>query len=96
MFGSAELVVEGNQNSAAVKNRIGRDQPLRLVGHDDRGAVIGLEIGVLQGTCQRRRDLSEVRVGETSLLFSRSTSIRQVSFGQRATASRNAAPKLAY
>ena len=68
MLGRGQLVVERNQHAAAIENGIGRNQPLRLIGHDDRGAVAGTELGVLQSARQRQRHFLEVGIGEAGLL----------------------------
>ena len=41
MFGGGKFVIERNKNAARKKYRVRRNQPLGLIGHDDRGAVPG-------------------------------------------------------
>ena len=48
MLSRGQLVVERNQHATAEENRIRRDQPFRLIGHDDRGTVPGFEFGILK------------------------------------------------
>ena len=43
-----ELVIEWNEHAAAIENRVRGDQPLGLIGHDDRRAVARLEARFLQ------------------------------------------------
>ena len=44
MLGGREFVIERNQDAAAEENRVGGNQPFRLIGHDDRGARAVREI----------------------------------------------------
>ena len=39
MFGGGEFVIERNENAAREKYGVRRNQPLGLIGHDDRGAI---------------------------------------------------------
>ena len=57
VLGRRELVVERNEHTAGEEDRVGRDQPLRLIRHDDRGAIARREAGILQRTSQRMRPL---------------------------------------
>src|SRR5579863_8841575 len=68
MLDGAEFVIEGHQHTAAIENRIRGNQPLRLVGHDDRRAIAGFELSVLQSASQGQSDLFEIGVGESGLL----------------------------
>ena len=63
-----ELIVERHQHPACIKNRICRQQPLRLIGHDDRRAITRLEVSILQSPRQGQRHLFEIRIGEAGLL----------------------------
>ena len=64
MFGWRQFVIERHQHAAAVKNGVRGNQPLRLIGHDDRGAVAGIELGILQRARQRLGNIFEVGVGQ--------------------------------
>ena len=79
MLGGSEFVVERHQYAAAIENRIRGNQPLRLIGHDDRGAIPGLEPGILQRTSQRQSNLFEIRVGKPSF-FSIPVRLDQANF----------------
>ena len=68
LFGGGELVIERNQNAAAEENRVGRNQPFRLIRHDDRGARAVLETRILQRARERQRDFLELAVGEADIL----------------------------
>ena len=59
-----EFVIERNQHAAAEKNRVGGDQPLGLIGHDDGGACAVLQARVLQRARERQRVLFELAIGE--------------------------------
>ena len=78
-----QLVVERNQHAAAVENRIRRDQPLRLIRHDDGGAVAGIEIGVFESARQRQGDLFEIGVGQADF-FAIALGFDQADFGGKA------------
>src|SRR5947209_2054750 len=67
MLCRSEFVIERNQYSTAIKNRIRRNQPLRLVRHDDRSAISRIEIRILEGARQWQCNLFEIRVGEPDL-----------------------------
>src|ERR1700687_2062410 len=64
MLRRRQFVIPRNQHAAAEKNRVCRNQPLRLIGHDDRRAVPHLEIGVLKRAAKRTRHFLKVRVGK--------------------------------
>ena len=68
MFGGGELVVERHEHAAGVKNRIGRNQPLGLIGHEDGGAVSGGKAGFLERGGQRQGRLCEFAVGQPATL----------------------------
>ncbi len=69
MLGRGQLVIERHQHATLVKNGIGGNQPLRLVGHDDRGPVARTELGILERTRQRHRHFFEVRIGKAGLFL---------------------------
>ena len=83
MFGRGQLVVERHQHAAAVKDRIGRNQPLRLIRHDDGGAVAGIVIGVLQSAGQRQRNLFEIGIRQADF-FAIALRFDQADFGGKA------------
>ena len=64
MFGSRELIVERNHHAAAVENGICGNQPLRLISHDDGGAIVRIEIGILQCSGERKGNFLEIGVGQ--------------------------------
>src|SRR5260370_33038388 len=64
----SELVVEGNHHAAAVQNGVGGNEPLGLVGHDDRCSITSPKTRILQRFCQEMRALLEVTVGEAFFL----------------------------
>src|SRR5439155_2424765 len=68
LLSSAEFVVERNQDSTAVKDRVSGDQPLGLVGHDDGGAITGREVLILKSARERHGQFLEVRVSQASAL----------------------------
>src|SRR5260370_815092 len=61
-------VIEGHHSSATIENGIIRDQPFRLIGHDDGRAISGIEVRILERPRQGKRDLFEVGIGEADLL----------------------------
>src|SRR5579872_1400691 len=67
MLGSGELVIERNEHAAGKKYGVRRNQPLGLVGHDDRGAITRGESRFFE----RRRDglggFAELPAGEAGL-----------------------------
>src|SRR5579871_1356412 len=67
VLGRVELVIEGDEYAAAIKNRVRRDQPFRLIGHDDRGAITRGETGLLKRGRERQCGLFELRVREAGL-----------------------------
>jgi hypothetical protein len=46
-----------------------RNQPFRLIRHDDGGTVSGFELGVLQCPRERQSQFFEVGISETRFLF---------------------------
>src|SRR5208282_5426126 len=60
LFVSSEFVVERDQHAAGEKNRIGGNQPLRLIGHDDGSAAGRGETGVLQSSRERESRVTEL------------------------------------
>src|SRR5207248_8471515 len=67
LFGS-EFVIKRNQHPSNLKDRVRRNQPLRLIGHDDCGTLSRIKFGVLKSTRQRGGSLLEVGIGETGAL----------------------------
>ena len=63
-----QLVVQGHQHAAAVEDRVGADEPLGLIGHQDAGSVAGYEPGGLQGGGNGPGGLGEVSVGQATVL----------------------------
>src|SRR5690348_2809197 len=68
LFIRREFVVERNQHATREENGIGRNQPLRLIRHDDAGAVSSSEACILQSLCHRMRALLEITIGEPLFL----------------------------
>src|SRR6266705_3628635 len=67
LFGG-QFVIERDKHSSDLKDRVRRNQPLRLISHDDGGTVSGTEFRVLKSTRQGRGSLLEVGISETSAL----------------------------
>jgi hypothetical protein len=63
LFGG-ELVIERHEHAATIKNGVGRNQPLRLIGHDDRGAIAGGEASLFEAGGEWQRDLLKLGVGQ--------------------------------
>ena len=63
-----QFVIEGNQHAAHMENRVRGNQPLRLIRHDDGGAVAGAESALLQRSSERQRGFFELAIGEAILL----------------------------
>ena len=80
VFDGSELVIERHENAAGEKNRIGGDEPLRLVRHDDGSAIAGDESHILQGTSKRVSAALKVFISQT-LFFAVAVSFDQTSFG---------------
>ena len=68
LFVRREFIVERNQRATCEENGIGRNQPLRLIGHDDAGSIARGETSILQGFRQRMRAFLEIAVREPFLL----------------------------
>ncbi len=68
-----ELVVEGDEDGAAVEGGVGADEPAGLVAHEDGDAVAGADAGVLEVARDAHRLVAEVavRVGRLLLLAAR-------------------------
>ena len=69
VLGGGQLEIERHQDAAAIKHRISRNQPFRLIGHDDRGPIPGAEIGILERARQRQRHFFKVGVSEPRLFL---------------------------
>src|ERR1051326_2049973 len=69
VFRRSQLVIKRNDHTTRIKNRVRRHQPLRLIRHDYRGTIKGLEIRVLQGSRQRERHVLEVGVSEAAFFL---------------------------
>src|SRR5260370_21603940 len=69
LFLGRELVIERNENAAAIKDRIRGNQPLGLIGHDDGGAALNREAGILQRASQGERSVFELAIVEPCLLL---------------------------
>ncbi len=63
-----QFVIERNENATCEKNRVSRNQPLRLIGHDDAGASAGGEAAVLQSFRKRKRALLEGAISQAFFL----------------------------
>jgi len=74
-----KFVIERNENAAGKKNGVSRNQPLRLIRHDDAGARAGGETAVLQSLGQRMCAFLEGTVGQ-ALFFARSVRFDQTHF----------------
>ena len=68
LLGGSQLVIERNEHAAAAEDGVGRNQPFRLIGHDDGGAVAGGKAGFLQGGGQGQRRIGELAIGEPGSL----------------------------
>ena len=67
MLNRGQFEVDRNQNATAVEHRICRDEPLRLVGHDDGGAVGFVKSRGLQGRSDALGSSFEVAVRESAI-----------------------------
>src|SRR5919201_3440666 len=65
MLTRSQFVVQRNQNAATIKNGVGGDQPLRLVAHDDGGAIAFAKSDRLERGCERQGRLLELGVSQT-------------------------------
>ena len=64
----SEFVIERNQRAARKKNGVGRDQPLRLIRHDNAGAIARCKACVLQSLGQRMRPRLEFAIRQPLFL----------------------------
>ncbi len=69
VFRCGQLVIERDNHSPAIENGERRNQPFRLVGHDNGGAATGPKFDVFQGTGQRQSHLFKVGVSEPGFLL---------------------------
>src|SRR6185437_12478935 len=67
MFRGSKFVIKRHENAAAMKNGVSRNQPLRLIRHDDRGPRVGRKSRVLQRTGERQRSCFELPVGQAAI-----------------------------
>src|SRR6266571_3399569 len=63
-----QFVIERNEYTTAKEDGVCRDQPFRLICHDDAGAVTGGESGFLQSLGQRERAPLELAISQTFFL----------------------------
>jgi len=79
---SSDLSLKSRGTSVAPrkKNRIGGNQPLGLIGHNDGDAVAGADAHVLQCFGERQGFVLEIAVGE-ALLFFAAVGFDQADFG---------------
>ena len=63
----SELVIERHQHAGGIKYRVRRDQPLGLVGHDDRGAIARSKFRVLQSLRDRHGAISKFPVRQPKI-----------------------------
>ena len=68
VLGGGELVIERNDHAARKKYGVGRNQPLGLIGHDDRGAVPGGKACIFERGRQRLGGFAELPVGQARAL----------------------------
>ena len=64
LLGGSQLVIERHEHAAAEENRVRRNQPLRLIGHDDRGACAALRSRRPASARQRQRSFLELPIRE--------------------------------
>ncbi len=55
MLFRGQLVIEWHEHAAAEKDRVSRNQPFRLIGHDDRAPVPFPVVRILQGASKGAR-----------------------------------------
>src|SRR5262249_45523851 len=72
-FLCSELVIQRNQYSATIENRVGANQPLGLVRHDDGRSIILFKTGLLQRVSQGKSLSFEIRICQPAVF---SVSIR--------------------
>ena len=63
-----QLVIERNQHTTSEENGIRRNQPPRLICHNDAGAISHRETFILQSLRQRMRAFFEFAVSQALLL----------------------------
>src|SRR6266436_10387796 len=63
-----QFVIERHQDAARRENRVGGEQPLGLIRHDDAGASASGESTILQGFRKRMRALFEIAIGQALFL----------------------------
>ena len=80
LFFGLELEVQRDKCGAAEKNRVGGNQPLGLIGHDDGDAVAGADGKILQRFCEGKSFVLEIAIGE-ALLFFAAVGFDQADFG---------------
>src|SRR6267378_1398037 len=68
LFVRREFVIQGNKNAASKKNGIRRNQPLRLIRHDDAGASACGEAAFLQSSRKGMRAFLEVAISQALFL----------------------------
>ena len=81
VFRRRELVVQGHQDTTTVENGVGRNQPFRLVGHDDRGAIVRVKFRVFESAGQRQGDLFKIRISQAKF-FTVAFCLDQADFGR--------------
>ena len=64
-----QFVIERNHRGAAIEQRVGGDQPLGLIRHDDGDAVSCRDAQILQAFGQGKRAVLEIAIGEAQLFF---------------------------
>ena len=68
MLSGGELVIERNKNAAREKHGVRRNQPLGLIGHDDRGAVSRGKTRFFEGCRHGLGGFAELPVSEAGAL----------------------------
>src|SRR5258708_2450964 len=63
-----EFVIQRNEDATGEKNGVGRNQPFRLIRHDDAGASASGEAAVLQSFRKRMRAFLEIAVSQAFFL----------------------------
>ena len=74
-----EFVIERHKDAATEEDGVGRDQPLRLIRHDDAGSSASGEAYVLQSFGQRMRTFFEISVSQ-ALFFALAVRFDQAHF----------------
>ena len=62
-----EFVIERHQHAAGIKYRVRPDQPLGLIGHDDRGAIARSKSRILQRLRDRHGAISKFPVRQPEI-----------------------------